>query len=404
MNTINVGILGLGTVGAGVLTILRQPHPDLAGLNFRVTRAAVRHVTAAREQKYPEIALTTEPQSIVTDPHIQVVVEVMGGVESTWPLLKTALTQGKHVITANKDLIAQHGDELSTIARAHSVALFYEAAVMGGVPILHTLTHTYANDRIHRLVGIANGTSNFILSQMHQAGRTYQEALTLAQQKGFAEADPTNDVAGIDAAYKLTILARLAFGVHPSAQDINCQGIAGLSPTDFTAATHWHQVIKPLIVADQQQGSLALTVSPFAIPQNHPLSRIDNENNGIVINSANFQEMLLAGPGAGALPTAGSVIADLATVGHAIQAQRVPVFAPLIAAGPSLLPPEAYRAQRFLAWQGSTLPDTLPVIDRQISANGIIYALTQSVSVAEVRLWQEKYPTQLLRQFPVLSD
>ncbi|WP_054716538.1 homoserine dehydrogenase [Lacticaseibacillus manihotivorans] len=193
MSTLNVGLLGLGTVGRGVANIIARQTPQLAPLNLKITRAAVRNLTPARQAEHPDIALTTDALSIVNDPNIQIIIEVLGGIDLPFALLQQALKNGKQVITANKDLIATHGRELTALAQQHHVALNYEAAVMGSIPILRTLNTNFAGDQITALAGIANGTSNFILSQM-QAGSSYTEALQLAQQKGFAEADPTNDV------------------------------------------------------------------------------------------------------------------------------------------------------------------------------------------------------------------
>lgn len=311
--TIKIGLLGLGTVGGGVIDILRAQHPAWP---VQVTRAAVRHITPARQAQYSNIPLTTDAASVVADSTIDVIIEVMGGVDPTLPLLETALHTGKHVISANKDLIAQHGEELAQLALAQHVGFYYEAAVMGVIPILHTLAHTYPSDQIQRIVGIANGTSNFILTQTSFFGARYTSALREAQAKGFAEADPTNDVSGLDAAYKLAILTRLAFGVTPTMAQIPRQGIDQKLPD---------AIVKPLIIAERRgPRQLMLAVGPYVIKPSNPLSGVNGANNAVLISSTNMQDMMLMGPGAGARPTASAVLADLADLVTQIRQGTVP--------------------------------------------------------------------------------
>lgn len=299
--TFHIGLLGLGTVGSSVVQLLAEQTPAWP---VQVTRAAVRHITPARCRQFPGVALTTDAASIVTDPRIDIVIEVMGGTGQTLPLLQTALTQGKHVISANKDLLAQHGADLAQLALAHQAGLYYEAAVMGAVPLLHTLVHTYASDRISRIVGIANGTSNYILTQTSFFGTPYTAALREAQSQGYAEADPTNDVSGLDAAYKLAILVRLVFGVTVPVTAIARRGIDRPLPRDV--------IVKPLIVAERQGADkLLLAVGPYVIKPANPLSAVNGADNAALITSQNMQRMMLMGPGAGGRPTASAILADL---------------------------------------------------------------------------------------------
>ncbi len=395
MTEIKIGLLGLGTVGSGVVAILQKNQPKLAALNLRVTRAAVRTITPERQALYPDIALTKDTQSVVDDPDLDIIVEVMGGVANTYPLLERAIQNGKHVISANKDLLSVHGVQLAQLAKEHHVGLYYEAAVMGSIPILHTLANAYAGDTITRVAGIANGTSNFILTQMVRSGRSYAEALKQAQELNFAEADPTNDVEGFDASYKLLILSRFAFGMTPSLSDVSRQGITSLTRADFAAASVWGYTIKPLAVAAMTDHRLSLTVSPHLVPAAHPLSAVFDENNAIMIDSVNTKQITMTGPGAGSLPTASSVIADLITIGSAIRAGIEP--APFVdAATPNQLATADERiSERFVVLHSETLQADqaaadLDIAGTMISGEGSIFIHTPAITDTEADALADK--------------
>ena len=390
MTSLNIGLLGLGTVGHGVATILQRHTPQLARLNLRVARAAVRTLTPERQAAFPDIALTTDALQVVDDPNIQIIVEVIGGIDLPLALIKRALQNGKHVITANKDLIATHGQALAELAAQHGVTLTYEAAVMGSIPILRTLTTNFAGDTITAFTGIANGTSNFILSQM-QGGADYASALADAQARGFAEADPTNDVEGLDASYKLLILSRLAFGLDPKLVDINRQGITTLRQADFTAATFFGYTIKPLVSAIRRDTKLSLTVAPTLVPQAHPLAGIASEFNAITLASVNTHELTLTGPGAGSLPTANAIIADLQACANLIRGGEAAAQpAPPLRPATSLASP----TRQLIAL---TTADTVtgPEIATQLGIRGQLYTagdqlhlLTQPADRATVAHWR----------------
>lgn len=391
MAELHVGLLGLGTVGRGVCAIIAKPHPQLAASGLKITRAAVRTLTPQRQAQYPDIALTTDALSVVNDPDIQIIVEVMGGIDLPFALLKQALKNGKHVITANKDLIATHGKELTALAVQHHRALNYEAAVMGSIPILRTLNTNFAGDDITALYGIANGTSNFIMSQMN-SGASYNEALKLAQAKGFAEADPTNDVEGIDASYKLLILSRLAFNLDPALASINRQGISTLRRADLAAADFFGYTIKPLVSAVRNGAQLALNVAPTLVPKDHPLSGVANEFNAIVLVSTNTNSLMLTGPGAGSLPTANAVVSDLQEVARAIRGKQLPTVA-----AKALSPATAYDlpTRQLIALTTNGLVTGLDVatqlgIHGQIFASGDqLHLLTQPARRQQVAQWRE---------------
>ncbi|MGO1337818.1 MAG: homoserine dehydrogenase, partial [Leuconostoc fallax] len=239
MSEIGIGLFGLGTVGTGVVKILQENAEQIAkrtGAKMVVKHAVVHNVNKTRSGIINTFPITDNPKDILENDSIEIVVEVMGSIDAARDIIKRALNAKKHVVTANKDLIAIHGQELVRIAHDNGVDLYYEAAVAGGIPILRTLTSSFTADEISRVAGIINGTSNFILTQMAVNHLSYAQALQLAQDKGFAEADPTNDVEGFDAAYKLIILSNFAFGVQPVLGDVNIKGISDLTDTDIQDA------------------------------------------------------------------------------------------------------------------------------------------------------------------------
>lgn len=312
--TIEVGMLGLGTVGSGVVERLTQAARKIEqtqGIRLHLAAVAVNHLNAPRAVKLPiGTRLTDSLTNVVCDQRIQLIIEVMGTVATAKSAIKAALNQGKSVVTANKDLIATAGAELTALARRQHCDLFYEASVAGGIPILRTLTDSYATDNIQSVDGIINGTANYILSAM-TAGQTYDDALAAAQAAGYAEADPTNDVGGIDAAYKLMILSRFAFGQGLTFQQVAPVGITGLSATICqTVAQHGWQ-IKLLAQATQHNQQLYCRVAPVAVAQTQPLSEIAGVQNAIAVQSDAIGASLYTGPGAGSTATANSVLNDV---------------------------------------------------------------------------------------------
>ncbi|PRO78167.1 homoserine dehydrogenase [Lactiplantibacillus pentosus] len=312
--TIEVGMLGLGTVGSGVVERLTQAARKIEqtqGIRLHLAAVAVNHLNAPRAVKLPiGTRLTDSLTNVVCDQRIQLIIEVMGTVATAKSAIKAALNQGKSVVTANKDLIATAGAELTALARRQHCDLFYEASVAGGIPILRTLTDSYATDNIQSVDGIINGTANYILSAM-TAGQTYEDALAAAQAAGYAEADPTNDVGGIDAAYKLMILSRFAFGQGLTFQQVAPVGITGLSATICqTVAQHGWQ-IKLLAQAYQHNQQLYCRVAPVAVAQTQPLSEIVGVQNAIAVQSDAIGASLYTGPGAGSTATANSVLNDV---------------------------------------------------------------------------------------------
>ncbi|MDR3190593.1 MAG: homoserine dehydrogenase [Lactobacillaceae bacterium] len=371
---IEVGLLGLGTVGEGVVELLAQRNE----LPIEITKVAVRTITPARATKYANLHLTTDPWEVVNAPSLAIVIEVMGGIELPYALIKQALQNGKSVVTANKDLLATHGVELSALAQAQGVWLRYEASVAGGIPILNALATSFPYDKIQRVAGIVNGTSNFILSKMANERCSYELALKIAQNKGFAESDPTNDVSGLDAAYKLAILSKFAFGATPAVADIKLQGIERIAEKDIAAVHSLGFAIKPLAVAELNNDKLALHVSPYLIDNANPLVKVNDEYNGIFVSSQNMPQQLFYGAGAGMLPTANAVTADVCNIAQALVNQApITAFATCAEISPELV--NDVLEQRFLSIDlASQAPETIRAVTLALEETVGIRTLKQA--------------------------
>lgn len=315
---IKVGLLGFGTVGTGVLRIIRDHSEKIEqtlGRTFTISKVLVRDVEKYRGlDELKDITITTAIEDILQDEAIDIVVEVMGSIDIARDYVTRALLSGKHVITANKDLIALHGDELMSLAKKQKCDLYYEASVAGGIPILRTLVNSMASDEIKEVAGIVNGTTNYILTKMAEFGWSYQESLEEAQRLGFAEADPSSDVDGLDAARKMVILARLAFGMPIDLSDVNVTGIRKIDSEDIANAKQLNSVIKLLGVAKEVNNRVYVDVAPTLVSNNHPLSNIKNENNAVYVVGSAVGETMYYGAGAGELPTANSVVSDMINV------------------------------------------------------------------------------------------
>ncbi|MGG0186477.1 homoserine dehydrogenase [Bacillus rhizoplanae] len=317
MNEIRVGLLGLGTVGSGVVRIIEDHQDRLAhqiGCPVKVAKVLVQNIEKEREVQVTPTLLTKNPDEIINNPDVDVVIEVMGGVEDAKGYILQSLQNGKHVVTANKDLMALHGAELLTVAKENQADLFYEASVAGGIPILRSIVEGLSSDRITKMMGIVNGTTNFILTKMSDEGRAYEDVLNEAQQLGFAEADPTSDVEGLDAARKMTILATLGFSTNVELHDVNVKGITSITEEDITYSKSLGYTIKLIGVAKRDGEKLEVTVEPTLLPNAHPLASVQNEYNAVYVYGEAVGETMFYGPGAGSLPTATAVVSDLVAV------------------------------------------------------------------------------------------
>ncbi len=320
---IGIGLLGLGTVGAGVASILDSPdgrHPLISDLDL--VKVAVRDLKRKRALSLDESILTTSPESVVDDPEVDVVVEVMGGIEPARTLIMRAISAGKSVVTANKSVIARHGEEIASAAAAAGVYVLIEAAVGGGIPIIEPLKQSLGGNRIQRVSGIINGTTNYILSRMADEGVDYEAVLLEAQDLGYAEADPAADVEGLDAADKIAILSGLAFGGPIDRNGIPTAGISTLQSRDVDYATQLGYGVKLLAVAERMDSDpshptslpLAVSVQPTLVPNDHPLAGVNGVNNAILVEGDPIGRVMFYGPGAGAGPTASAVVADILNI------------------------------------------------------------------------------------------
>ncbi|HEO2482115.1 TPA: homoserine dehydrogenase [Streptococcus agalactiae] len=324
--TIKIALLGFGTVAKGIPYLLKENQDKLLSLegeDIVIDKVLVRDNES--RQRFINQGFTynfvTEINTILQDPQIDIVVELIGGIEPAKTYLSQALGFGKHIVTANKDLIALHGKELMDLADARGLALFYEGAVAGGITILRTLSHSFASDKMTRLLGILNGTSNFMLTKMFEEGWSYEQALKKAQELGYAESDPTNDVEGIDTAYKATILSQFGFGMPIDFDDVNYKGISSIRSEDVEVAQEMGFAIK--LVADLRETptGISVDVSPTLISQKHPLAAVNHVMNAVFIESIGIGQSLFYGPGAGQNPTATSVLADIIDISRSIRSQ-----------------------------------------------------------------------------------
>ena len=324
--TIGIGLLGLGTVGAGVAAILATPsgrHPLVGELELR--RVAVRDLNRPRTVALAAELLSTDPEAVVDDPAVDIVVEVMGGLEPARSLILRAIAAGKPVVTANKAVIARYGEEIAAAAARSGVYVMIEAAVGGGIPIIEPLKQSLGANRIQRVSGIINGTTNYLLSRMAAEGAAYPEVLADAQRLGYAEADPAADVQGGDAADKIAILAGLAYGGPVPREAIPTEGIDQLDARDIAYAEQLGYVVKLLAVAqampgDQAEQLLDVRVHPTLLPKAHPLAGVNGVNNAILVEGDPVGQVMFYGPGAGAGPTASAVVADILNIAGIRQA------------------------------------------------------------------------------------
>ncbi len=315
--TVRVGILGAGTVGGALVARLvadREAIRLKSGVDLEVKRVAVRDLGKERPFDLKPDRLTDDAMSVVTDPSIDVVVEAMGGLDPAGELILAAVRSGKPVVTANKELIATRGEEIAAAARHAGVAVMYEAAVGGGIPVIRPLAESLAGEDIDVVSGIVNGTTNYILTAMAQEGRSYDDALGEAQRLGYAETDPTDDVSGRDTAFKTSILASLAFGERVPPWEVQCEGIEGVSAEDVAAATAKGEVIKLIGSAQRVDGVVQARVEPQSLPADHPLAGVNGVTNAIFIEGPSVGRLLFTGPGAGGQATASAMLGDLIQV------------------------------------------------------------------------------------------
>ncbi|MGI8778381.1 MAG: homoserine dehydrogenase [Acidimicrobiales bacterium] len=361
-NVVRVGMLGCGTVGAALVQLIAEHGDTIAarsGTRLEVARVAVHDVSKPRPVALADDVLTADADALVGDPDVDVVVELMGGMEPARRLIRAALEGGKPVITANKEVVASAGAELVQVAAKAGVALLYEAAVAGAIPLLRPLRESLAGDRLRRVMGIVNGTTNFILTRMTDGGGTFDDALAEAQALGYAERDPTADVEGWDASAKAAIIASVAFGVAVVAEDVYCEGISGVTPEDIVMAGRLGYVIKLLAVVEAVAdphggpGEVAVRVHPAMVPNDHPLAAVRDSFNAVFVEGAASGELMFYGRGAGGRPTASAVLGDLVDAAVNLRQGTAPTPAGLVPA--RIRPIAELNSQYYL---------TIDVVDR----------------------------------------
>ncbi|HUL58172.1 MAG TPA: homoserine dehydrogenase [Anaeromyxobacteraceae bacterium] len=390
MREVGIGIAGFGTVGGGVLSILRRHAGDIEarlGARIVVRKVALRDAGKQRPLEVDRALLTTRVEDLLDDPAVAVVVELIGGVDQAYELVRGALEHGKHVVTANKALLAARGDDIFRLAREKGVDVYYEGAVCGGVPIIRTLRESLASDRIRSLHGIVNGTTNFILTAMAEKGEPIGQALAEAQRLGYAEADPTLDVSGGDAAQKLCVLAQLAFGARLAPADVLTEGIMALSPEDFRWAREFGYALKLLAVARRcgpgahdaaGQDQIEARVHPAFIPAGSLLAGVRGAMNAVVLDSEALGPSMLYGQGAGAMPTGSAVVSDIIDLTRNILSGspgRVPLppARPLVA----LRPHDEVRCAYYLHFSVKDEPGVLARTAATLASRRISIAAVQ---------------------------
>jgi len=315
--TLRVGLLGCGTVGSAVVRLLHEHREDIgrrAGCRLEVSRVAVRDPTKRRDVPLDPSAFTADPMDVIDDPDVNIVCELMGGSEPAGSLILAAFDRDKPVVTANKELLSTRGRELFDASEAKGLDLYFEAAVGGGIPLVRPLKESLTGERLTRVIGIVNGTTNYILSRMSEDGMSFADALRDAQRLGYAEADPTADVDGHDAAAKCAILASIAFNARVVAGDVYREGIATVTSEDIEFARRLGYVVKLLAIAELHEERIAARVHPAMIPSGHPLAAVREAFNGVFVEGPNVGELMFYGRGAGGEPTATAVVGDLVTV------------------------------------------------------------------------------------------
>ncbi len=407
MKPVKVGLLGMGTVGGGVVNVLSRNASEItrrAGRGIQIVHAAARDIKKTRSFDSAGIKVTNQPFEIVNNPDIEIVVELIGGTDLARELVTQAIANGKHVVTANKALIARHGNEIFQAARAKGVMVAFEAAVAGGIPVIKAIREGLAGNRIEWLAGIVNGTSNFILTEMRDKGRDFADVLAEAQRLGYAEADPTFDVEGIDAAHKLTILAAIAFGIPLQFEKIYTEGITRITREDVNYAEQLGYRIKHLALARRTTQGIELRVHPTLIPYRRLIANVEGVMNAVVVTGDAVGPTLYYGAGAGAEPTASAVVADLVDVVRALTSDpenRVPhlAFQADALSDFPILAMEQVETAYYLRMQAADRPGVLADVTRILADHKIsIEAILQKEPMLE-----EKHASVIILTHRVLE-
>ncbi len=383
-----VGVLGCGNVGAPLIQLVRDHGDDIAartGVRLEVAKVAVRSTSKERPVALADDVLTHDAAAVVEDPGIDVVVEVIGGIEPARSLILTALGNGKPVVTANKELLANVGADLFAAAEAAGVDLLFEAAVAGGIPLIRPLRESLVGERITRILGIVNGTTNYILTRMTEEGTSYQEALAEAQSLGYAERDPTADVEGFDAGAKAAIIASIAFGARVVAGDVYHEGISSITPADIAFAKRLGYVVKLLAIAEQQSGEIGVRVHPAMVPLAHPLASVRDSFNAVFVEGEAVGSLMFYGRGAGGSPTASAVLGDLIDAAGNLRKGSSASLGSLAKA--RIKPIDDVRSEYYLNLEVADRPGVLAAVAGVFGTHGVsIRAMEQEGLGDEARL------------------
>jgi homoserine dehydrogenase len=388
LKPVKVGVLGLGTVGGGTVNVLKRNAAEIArraGREIIITRASAKDLNKQRICDTQGIALTTDPFEIINDPEIEIILELIGGAGQVKDMVLKAIENGKHVVTANKSLIALHGNEIFAKASEKGVIVAFEAAVAGGIPIIKAIREGLSGNQIEWLAGIINGTGNFILTEMRDKGRDFSDVLAEAQALGYAEADPTFDVEGIDAGHKLTILASIAFGIPLQFDKVFTEGITQITRTDVEYAEQLGYRIKHLGIARKTSEGIELRVHPTLIPERRLIANVNGVMNAVLVKGDAVGPTLYYGAGAGAEPTASSVVADVIDVVRALTSDpenRVPhlAFQADALADIPVLPANMFQTAYYLRLHAEDKPGVLAEVTRILAEHQIsIEAISQKV-------------------------
>ncbi|MSO37377.1 MAG: homoserine dehydrogenase [Acidimicrobiia bacterium] len=380
---VKVGLLGCGHVGSALARLIAEHQDSIearTGVRLAITRVAVRNLALDRDVPLPASVFTNDGAQLVGDPDVDIVVELIGGIEPARELILEALKTGRPVVTANKELIANVGRELFEAAEGAGVDLLFEASVAGGVPLIRPLRESLAGDRIRRVMGIVNGTTNYILTRMTESGASFSDALAEAQSLGYAERDPTADIEGYDAAAKAAIIAGIAFGARVVAGDVYREGISDLTDADIASATELGYVVKLLAVAEEGPSGVAVRVHPTMVPRKHPLASVRESFNAVFIEADAVGELMLYGRGAGGGPTASAVLGDLIDAAKNLASGARGATIGTLARKP-IVPIDEVRSQFYLALEAADRPGVLASIAEQFGAHGVSIKSMQQVGL-----------------------
>ena len=383
--SVNIGLLGCGHVGSALVRLIAD-HGDAiearTGIRLEVTRVAVRNLARERDVPLPASVFTHDGASVVTADDVDVVVEVIGGIEPAREHIVEALKAGKPVVTANKELLANVGKELFDTAAGAGVDLLFEASVAGGIPLIRPLRESLAGDRIRRIMGIVNGTTNYILTSMAETGATFADALAEAQSLGFAERDPTADVEGFDAAAKAAIIASIAFGARVVAGDVYREGISELSHAEISSAYELGYAVKLLAVAEESEHGIAVRVHPTMLPLSHPLASVRDSFNALFIEADAVGELMFYGRGAGGMPTASAVLGDVIDAAKNLVSGARGATVGTLARKP-IRPIDEVKSQFYLQLEVADEPGVLAAIAEQFGARGVSIKSMQQMGIGD---------------------